>query len=204
MSGIFSKRSQRLSFRLLFASLIFLSVALFGLGLIDEGVSVEPGTATVPQALNFGFHVAQGDAEHMAAARAAGATFVVRVFKWADIEPVPGYRYWEAPDAALRAAQYHELEPDCPHRSSPCMGAGSILDGIPVIRLGQVAAPGRDVMLWAGIDRDGLWYALDRGRTWQRGGLAGLSVYRVVADPNTPGRLVAATDDGVYVVELEE
>ncbi len=35
---------------------------------------------------------------------------MVIVFKWADIEPTPGYFYWEVPDAALRAAQFHGLE----------------------------------------------------------------------------------------------
>jgi photosystem II stability/assembly factor-like uncharacterized protein len=60
--------------------------------------------------VSLGFHIAQGDALHMAAARAAGGRFVVLVFNWDDIEPAPGYVYWEAPDAALRAAEFYDLE----------------------------------------------------------------------------------------------
>ena len=58
----------------------------------------------------LGYHISRGDAAHMAAARAAGARFVVVVFSWRDIEPIPGSLYWETPDAALRAAQYYGLQ----------------------------------------------------------------------------------------------
>ena len=63
-----------------------------------------------PPQPDLGFHVATGDDEHMTAARSADGDFVVIVFKWADIEPTPGYFYWEVPDAALRSAQFHGLE----------------------------------------------------------------------------------------------
>ena len=55
-------------------------------------------------------HIARGDAAHMAAARNAGAEFVVVVFSWRDIEPAPNYHYWEMPDATMRAASYAGLQ----------------------------------------------------------------------------------------------
>ena len=58
----------------------------------------------------LGFHVAQGDALHMQAVKAAGGQFAVVVFTWANIEPEPNYVYWEQPDAALRAAEFYGLE----------------------------------------------------------------------------------------------
>jgi len=58
----------------------------------------------------LGFHVARGDSAHLSAAAEAGAAFAVLVFSWQDIEPTPGYFYWEVPDAALRAADYHGVE----------------------------------------------------------------------------------------------
>lgn len=77
-------------------------------------VAPRPAAAQSPPAefrpLEIGFHLGQGDAGHMQAARAAGGTFVVVVFSWADIEPEPGYLYWELPDAALRAAEFYGLE----------------------------------------------------------------------------------------------
>jgi hypothetical protein len=58
----------------------------------------------------LGFHVAQGDVEHIEAAKAAGAGFVVLVFNWDTIEPDPNNIYWEVPDAALRTAEFYGLE----------------------------------------------------------------------------------------------
>jgi hypothetical protein len=58
----------------------------------------------------LGMHVAQGDAAHLQAAQAAGASFVVVVFSWRDIEPVPNFLYWEVPDAAMRAARFAGLQ----------------------------------------------------------------------------------------------
>lgn len=58
----------------------------------------------------LGYHVSRADSVHLAAARGAGAQFVVVVFSWRDIEPIPGVFYWEEPDAALRAAAYYGLD----------------------------------------------------------------------------------------------
>ncbi len=72
-------------------------------------VLIAPAAAQPAMPL-LGFHVGRGDAAHLAAARFAGASFGVVVFSWADIEPEPGYLYWEVPDAALRAADFYDLQ----------------------------------------------------------------------------------------------
>lgn len=59
--------------------------------------------------LPLGFHIHRGDGAHLAAAQAAGGEFVVLVLSWEDIEPTPGYFYWEKSDAALAAAAFHGL-----------------------------------------------------------------------------------------------
>ncbi|HHW87818.1 MAG TPA: hypothetical protein GX400_16630 [Chloroflexi bacterium] len=71
--------------------------------------SPQPILAQTP-APEVGMHVARGDAAHMQAARAAGGRFVVVVFSWRDIEPVPNYLYWETPDATLRAADFAGIQ----------------------------------------------------------------------------------------------
>lgn len=89
-------------------------VQLVRLILLLALVAPHPALAQSPppefRPLEIGFHLGQGDASHMQAARAAGGKFVVVVFSWADIEPEPDYLYWELPDAALRAAEFYGLE----------------------------------------------------------------------------------------------
>jgi photosystem II stability/assembly factor-like uncharacterized protein len=86
-------------------NLIYLLGALFSVLLL---------TGAAPQSQLdtplLGFHIARGDAAHLAAARAAGGGFAVKVFSWADIEPEPNYLYWERPDATLRAAKFYDVE----------------------------------------------------------------------------------------------
>ncbi len=63
-----------------------------------------------PRSLPIGFHIGRGDSVHMEAVRAAGGSFAVVVFSWANIEPEPNYLYWEIPDAALRAAEFYGIK----------------------------------------------------------------------------------------------
>jgi photosystem II stability/assembly factor-like uncharacterized protein len=89
---------------------VALVAALVLLALFTSGAIAQRQAVSTQRAVDLGFHIAEGDHEHLAAARAAGGNFVVLVFKWADIEPTPGYYYWEVPDAALRAAAHHGVE----------------------------------------------------------------------------------------------
>lgn len=90
--------------RLLYTLASLLTLCGAVLLLIGDAATAAP---TLP---SLGMHVARGAAAHMAAARAAGAEFVVVVFSWRDIEPAPNYLYWETPDAALRAADFAGLQ----------------------------------------------------------------------------------------------
>ncbi len=80
---------------------IFLIIALF--------LTFSPKTKAQGGPM-LGFHLAQGNVEHIEAAKAAGAGFVVLVFNWDTIEPDPNNVYWEVPDAALRTAEFYGLE----------------------------------------------------------------------------------------------
>jgi hypothetical protein len=51
--------------------------------LLLTGATPGPQLATP----RLGFHIARGDSAHLAAVRAAGGAFAVKVFSWADIEP---------------------------------------------------------------------------------------------------------------------
>ncbi len=85
--------------------------ALVGLILCTTLMTAEVTAQEEPprRLVQLGFHVAQGEAQTLATARQAGATFVVQLFNWADIEPTPNYFYWEKPDATLRAAAFYGL-----------------------------------------------------------------------------------------------
>ncbi len=67
-----------------------------------------------------------------------------------------------------------------------------------VIRLGDLSLPQGQRLLWAGTETDGFWYSVDGGQDWRYGGLGGGSVFRLVADPDQPGRLLAGTDDDLF------
>jgi photosystem II stability/assembly factor-like uncharacterized protein len=92
--------SRSIFSRSIFSPLIVLT--LFLLCLLNPA-PLQAESAPVP----LGFHLHHGDALHMQAARQAGADFGVVVFSWADIEPVPGYFYWERTDSILRAAEFY-------------------------------------------------------------------------------------------------
>jgi photosystem II stability/assembly factor-like uncharacterized protein len=70
-----------------------------------------------------------------------------------------------------------------------------------VVRLGRLDAPAG--WLWAGAEGAGLWLSRDSGQTWAFGGLAGRTVYSLLLNPARPGELVAATDAGIRVTEMQ-
>jgi hypothetical protein len=65
------------------------------------------------------------------------------------------------------------------------------------IRFGEVQWAGAP-LLWAGTEESGIWLSADGGDTWQFGGLAGRSVYALIADA-ARSRLLAATDAGLQM-----
>ncbi len=63
-----------------------------------------------------------------------------------------------------------------------------------VIRLGKETTPDGSI-LWAGSEQAGLWWSRNGGAFWSFAGLAGRSVYALAW---VDGRLIAATDDGLF------
>ncbi len=55
-------------------------------------------------------------------------------------------------------------------------------------------------ILYIGTDGTGIWKSPDGGYTWTpiNSGLGNLSVWEIVADPNSPSTLYAGTDSGLY------
>ncbi len=74
------------------------------------GLQTTGQTASEPAGPQLGFHIVRGDAAHLDAVKAAGGDFAVVVFSWEDIEPEPNYLYWEVPDAALRTAEFYDVQ----------------------------------------------------------------------------------------------
>lgn len=60
------------------------------------------------------------------------------------------------------------------------------------------AAPSRPSVVYAGLDRTGIFQSLDRGRTWTRGGLRGQTFHDLAVDPTNPARVFAATGKGLF------
>jgi ligand-binding sensor domain-containing protein len=58
--------------------------------------------------------------------------------------------------------------------------------------------------LWAGTERAGLWISPDNGITWHFGGLPEQTVFNVFFDPLHPHRLIAATDQGIFTVDVSD
>lgn len=87
-------------------------------------------------------------------------------------------------------------------RSADYGAAWQRVDGLPamtVLRLGALSMPDlTGNWLWAGTEGKGVWLSGDGGVTWRLGGLASYSVPRLLVDPAQPGRLLAATDAGLF------
>ncbi|HHW87949.1 MAG TPA: hypothetical protein GX400_17310 [Chloroflexi bacterium] len=69
-----------------------------------------------------------------------------------------------------------------------------------IIRLGRIDQPD-GVLYWAGSEDTGLWWSRDLGTSWQFGGLAGRSVYALIAAGE---QLMAATDTGITAISVQE
>jgi len=77
-----------------------LMTALLGAMLL--GMRVENGPAC-------GVHTIRADDTALSMTRDAGCSFVVQLFDWSQIEPLPGEYFWEYPDSVVRACQHYGL-----------------------------------------------------------------------------------------------
>ena len=84
-------------------------------------------------------------------------------------------------------------------------GASWVLaEGLPqatILRLGTLDAQQNSQQsrwLWAGSEGNGLWLSRDGGATWQFSGLPQHSIFQLLADPLDAGRVIVATERGIY------
>lgn len=54
-------------------------------------------------------HTIRADDTALSLIRETGCWWVVQLFDWSQIEPLPGEYFWEYPDAVVRACQYYKL-----------------------------------------------------------------------------------------------
>jgi hypothetical protein len=57
-----------------------------------------------------GVHTIRADDRSLSLIRDAGCSFVVQLFDWSQIEPLPGEYFWEYPDSVVRACEYFGLD----------------------------------------------------------------------------------------------
>jgi hypothetical protein len=76
-------------------------------------IVVLPGGAVpdnaVADGLICGIHTIRADGAALSMVHKAGCSFVVQLFDWSQIEPLPGEYFWEYPDSVVRACQYYRL-----------------------------------------------------------------------------------------------
>ena len=81
-----------------FFLLLALSLALLALAWSTRG-----------RALPLSIHTLHADDAELQQIRDLGATSVVQVFSWSEIEPTRGEFHWEYTDWLMRAAAYYHL-----------------------------------------------------------------------------------------------
>jgi hypothetical protein len=75
--------------------LILLGAMLLGMGPQDGPVC--------------GIHTIRADDRALSLIHEAGCSFVVQLFDWSQIEPLPGEYFWEYPDSVVRACEHYGL-----------------------------------------------------------------------------------------------
>jgi len=62
------------------------------------------------QAPLCGVHTVRADDRSLSLISDSGCSFVVQLFDWSQIEPLPGEYFWEYPDSVMRACEYYGLD----------------------------------------------------------------------------------------------
>jgi hypothetical protein len=71
------------------------------------GVSLVGGDEQGPLC---GVHTIRADDRSLSLIRDSGCSFVVQLFDWSQIEPLPGEYFWEYPDSVIRACEHYGLD----------------------------------------------------------------------------------------------
>jgi len=93
------------------------------------GVVLSRGASGGPMC---GIHTIRADDRALALIREAGCSWVVQVFDWSEIEPLPGEYFWEYPDAVVRACQYYRSNLVVRLDHPPDWALSSVGDDLPV------------------------------------------------------------------------
>ncbi len=81
-------------------SALVLMMLMLGGVLLSRGARGEP---------ICGIHTIRADDKALSLIHEAGCSWVVQLFNWSEIEPLPGEYFWEYPDAVVRACQHYRL-----------------------------------------------------------------------------------------------
>jgi hypothetical protein len=102
--------------------LVLMAVLLVGVGL---GRTPRAGPVC-------GVHTIWADDKALALIHETGCSWVVQLFNWSEIEPLPGEYFWEYPDAVARACQYYRLNLAVRLDHQPTWASSSQGHGLPV------------------------------------------------------------------------
>lgn len=78
-----------------------------------------------------GMHTVRADDMALSMIDEAGCGWVVQLFSWSEIEPLPGEYFWEYPDAVVRACQYYGLNLVVRLDQPPDWALSPSIDGLP-------------------------------------------------------------------------
>ncbi len=79
-----------------------------------------------------GIHTIRADDTGLSLIYEAGCSWVVQLFDWSEIEPLPGEYFWEYPDTVVRACHYYRLNLIVRLDHPPDWALSSIADSMPV------------------------------------------------------------------------
>jgi hypothetical protein len=79
-----------------------------------------------------GVHTIRADDTALSLLHETGCSFVVQLFDWSQIEPLPGEYFWEYPDSVVRACQHYELKLVVRLDQPPEWALSSGEDGLPI------------------------------------------------------------------------
>lgn len=78
-----------------------------------------------------GIHTVRADDAALSVAHQSGCTWVLQVFSWSELEPLPGEYYWEYPDSVVRACEHYGLKLAVRLDQPPAWALCSATDGLP-------------------------------------------------------------------------
>lgn len=79
-----------------------------------------------------GVHTIRADDTALSLVHEAGCSFMVQLFDWSQIEPLPGEYFWEYPDSVARACQHYGLNLVVRLDQPPEWAVSSGDDGLPI------------------------------------------------------------------------